>query len=51
MSLLFVYYTTIYKNLSFLVYLNENELNRIGEYIMKNPEMWMRDRNNGDLWL
>ena len=30
---------------------NENELNRIREYIAKNPEMWMRDRNNGDLWL
>ena len=31
---------------------NENELNRIREYIIKNPEMWERDRNNGDdLWL
>jgi REP element-mobilizing transposase RayT len=30
---------------------NENELNRIREYIVKNPEMWMRDRNNGDLWI
>jgi len=28
---------------------NENELNRIREYIIKNPEMWYRDRNNGDL--
>jgi len=30
---------------------NENELNRIRNYIIKNPEMWQRDRNNGDLWL
>ena len=30
---------------------NENELNRIRNYIAKNPEMWGRDRNNGDLWL
>ena len=30
---------------------NENELNRIRNYIIKNPEMWDRDRNNGDLWL
>jgi len=30
---------------------DENELNRIREYIIKNPEMWHRDRNNGDLWL
>ena len=30
---------------------NENELNRIRNYIVKNPEMWGRDRNNGDLWL
>ena len=30
---------------------DENELNRIREYIAKNPEMWGRDRNNGDLWL
>jgi len=31
---------------------NENELNRIREYIVKNPEMWERDRNNGnDLWI
>lgn len=25
---------------------NENELNRIREYIIKNPEMWHRDRND-----
>ena len=30
---------------------NENELNRIRNYIIKNPEMWQRDRNNGDLWM
>ncbi len=30
---------------------NENELNRIRKYIVKNPEMWMRDKNNGDLWI
>jgi REP element-mobilizing transposase RayT len=30
---------------------DENELNRIRNYIIKNPEMWQRDRNNGDLWL
>jgi len=30
---------------------NENEFNRIREYIRKNPEMWQRDRDNGDLWL
>lgn len=30
---------------------NENELNRIRNYIIKNPEMWQRDRNNGDLWI
>ena len=31
---------------------NENELNRIRKYIIKNPEMWGRDRNNGDdLWI
>jgi REP element-mobilizing transposase RayT len=28
---------------------DENELNRIRNYIIKNPEMWQRDRNNGDL--
>ena len=36
---------------------NENELNRIRNYIIKNPEMWERDRNlstgkaGNDLWL
>ena len=30
---------------------NKNELNRIRNYIIKNPEMWNRDNNNGDLWL
>ncbi len=30
---------------------NENELNRIREYIMKNSEMWGRDRNNRGLML
>jgi REP element-mobilizing transposase RayT len=30
---------------------NENELNRIRNYIIKNPEMWQRDLNNEDLWL
>ena len=30
---------------------NENELNRIRNYIIKNPEIWERDRNNGNLWL
>ena len=28
---------------------NENELNRIRNYIIKNPEMWYRDKNNGNL--
>ncbi len=31
---------------------NENELNRIRQYIILNPERWHRDRNNdNDLWL
>jgi REP element-mobilizing transposase RayT len=31
---------------------NENELNRIREYIMTNPAMWERDRNNVEnIWM
>jgi len=30
---------------------NENEMNRIRQYIIDNPKMWHRDRNNGELWL
>ncbi len=30
---------------------NDDELNRIREYIIYNPQMWERDRNNQGLWL
>ena len=30
---------------------NDDELNRIREYIIYNPQMWERDRNNRGLWL
>ena len=31
---------------------NDNELNRIKEYILANPQMWKRDRNNiENLWM
>jgi len=30
---------------------NSDELNRIRNYIIKNPKMWKRDRNNKGLWL
>ncbi len=30
---------------------NDDELNRIHEYIIHNPQMWKCDRNNQGLWL
>ncbi len=30
---------------------NDNELNRIREYIINNPQMWECDRNNQGLWI
>ncbi len=30
---------------------NEQELNKIRQYIIDNPQMWERNRNNQRLWL